>query len=319
MLIMVADACLSIGERDRCMELVSKVGKFLLPRKRILSHPDERYSVLLALYLKLGRLEQAKWLASMMTGINKANALATIAFYGEPIGRVYERCLQSALQYAKRSRSQNTMALIAGSLQKQGMPDRARDLIANIDKQYLSIGAASGVAVAMLDVGNIAGALGVIEDHCGSPDVFFYAQYARLRQFVSQVLPEHADAVEVLISRLRARAEGSLTERDRLLRYTRMLGIVAAHSRMEAEVLTEQILDAALADLDLRKGSTKHYFNRAAAHILFEVAMAIHEHGLLWDEKRRSKVRAHLESIPVHQGGVMQRLRSVPRVVQAVA
>jgi tetratricopeptide (TPR) repeat protein len=318
MLIMVADACHSIGERERCMELVSKVGKFLLPRKRLLSNRDERYTVLLDLYLKLGRLEQAKNLTALLTGINKANALAAIAFYGEPVGRVYERCLHSALQYAKRSRSQNTVALIAGSLQKQGLPDRARTLIASIEKQYLSIGAARGVAVAMLDAGDITGALGVIEHHCGSPDVFFYGQSAQLSQLLPQVLPDHADAVETLIGRLRAKAEGSMTERDRFVRYSRLVGVVAAYSRTKAEELVDEILGASLADLD-RKKDGKFYFNRAAAHILFEVAMAIHEHGLLWEGERMDKIRAHLESIPVHQGGVMGRLMSVTRTVQNVA
>jgi len=318
MLIMAADACHTIGEPDRCSELLSKVGKFLRPRKRLLSNRDERYTVLLDLYLKLGRLEQAKNLTALLTGINKADALAAIAFYGEPIGRVYERCLHSALQYAKRNRSQNTLAHIAGSLQKQGLPDRSRDLIASIDKQYLSIGAARCVAVAMLDAGNIAGALGLIEDQCGSPDTFFYEQSAQLRQMVPQVLPDHADDVKDLIGRLLAKASGSLTERDRFLRYSRMLGILAAYSRTEAERLADLILSTPLAGLDRRKGG-KFYFNRAAAHIMFEVAMAIHEHGLLWDEKRRGKFGAHLESIPVHQGGVMGRLRSVPRGVQAVA
>jgi len=319
MLIMVADACHSIGEQDLCSELLSKVGKFLRPRKRILSHPDERFDVLLNLYLKLGRIDRAKDLGALMTGTNKANALAAIAFYGEPIGRVYERCLQSALRYAKRSRSQNTMARIAGSLQKQGLPDRSRTLIASIEKQYLSIGAARGVAVAMLDAGNIVGALSVIESHCESPDMFSYQQSAQLRQLVSQVLPDQSDAVESMIRRLLAKANGSLTERDRLVRYSRMLGIMSAYSRTEAERLVDQILNTPLADLDCRKGNTKFFFNRAAAHILFEVAMAIHEHGLLWNENRRGRFRAHLESIPAHQGGVMGRLMSVPRVAQAVA
>jgi hypothetical protein len=320
MLIMVADAYHSIGERDRCMELLSRIGRFLLPRKRLLSHRDERFSVLLDLYLKLGLLERAKNLAALMTGINKAEALAAIAFYGEPIGRVYEMCLHSALRYAKRSRSQNTLALIAGSLQKQGLPDRARDLIASIDKRYLSIGAARGVAVAMLDACDIIGALGVIEHHYGSSDIFYHGQSDKLRQLVPQLLPDHADAVKDLIGRLLAKASGSLTERDRFVRYSRLLGIMAAYSRTEAERLVDLILNTPVADLDRRKGSAKFYFNRAAAHILFEVAMAIHEHGLLWDEGQRRRFRAHLNSIPVHQQrGIRDRLRSVPRVVQTVA
>ena len=320
MLVMVAEACNSIGERDRCSELLSKVGKFLLPRKRLLSHRDERFSVLLDLYLKLGKLDQAKWLAAKMTGVNKANALAAIAFYGEPMGHCYETCLYYALQYAKRSRSQITLAHIAGSLQKHGLPDRSRAMIASIDKQYVSIGAAWGVAVAMLDVGDIAGALGVIEDHCGSPDVFFYGQSAQLRQLVPRLLPDHAGAVRLLIGRLLAKASGSLTERDRFLRYSRMLGIVAAHSRTEAERLVDLILNTPLADLDRRKGIAKFYYNRASAHILFEVAMAIHEHGMLWDEKRSGKFRGHLESMPVHQQrGIRDRLRSVPSAAQPVA
>ena len=313
MLIMVAEACNTIGAQERCSELQSKIRKFLIPRKRLLSHWDERYTVLLDLYLKLGQLDQAKWLAAKLTGINKANALAAIAFYGEPMGHCYEMCLYYALQYAKRSRSQNTLALIAGSLQKQGLPDRARAMIASIDKQYLSIGGARGLAVAMLDAGDIAGALGVIEDHCGSPDTFYYGQSDQLKQLVPHLLPDHADAVKTLIGRLMAKASGSLTERDRFVRYSRMLGIVAAYSRCEAERLVDLVLSTPLAGLDRRKGSNQFYYNRASVHILFEVAMAVHEHGLLWDDNRRSRFQAHLASMPVHKGGIMDRLRSVPR------
>ena len=320
MLIMVAEACHSIGERGRCQEVLVKVEQYLRGRKRLISHQDERFDVLLSLYLKLGLLERAKSLGAKMTGIDKADALAAIAFYGEPKGRCYETCLYFSLRFAKRNRSPHTLALVAGLLAKQGMPDRARDLIASIDIRYISCEAALNVALAMLETGDTTGALAVLEEHCGSPDTFFYFHADQLKRLVTLLLPDHADVVADLIGRVWEEARECMTEKDRLLRYSRMVGLVAPHSQTEAEELVDLVLNAPLADLDRRMDGTKFFYNRVAACILFELAMGMDQFGLCLNEERSERFRDLLASMPVCEPRrYMDRFRPASAIAQSVA
>jgi hypothetical protein len=59
--------------------------------------------------------------------------------------------------------------------------------------------------------------------------------------------------------------------------------------------------DARLSDLDRRSGKSNLSTNLYSTSILFELAMAIDEHRLVWTDLVREKFQTHLHSIPVLQ------------------
>jgi hypothetical protein len=78
----------------------------------------------------------------------------------------------------------------------------------------------------------------------------------------------------------------------------RLAGLVALASKVEAEVIVDQVLDTRVGGL----GRTERgWGNREAECLLFELLLGIDDHGLRWDENRRDRIRAHLEAIPVRQ------------------
>jgi hypothetical protein len=109
-----------------------------------------------------------------------------------------------------------------------------------------------------------------------------------------------AEYTTALIADLAA-TDGFFRRGDRLLKLTRCVSQCALYSPAEADALVNMILDARLGELDRRSGKLQFSSNRYFTSILFELAMAIDEHGLCWMDIQREKFRAHLHSIPILQ------------------
>src|SRR6266567_2411096 len=155
MLIMVADACYSIGEVARCRELLVDVRSYYQDRQRRLSHEDGPFDVLQALYLKLDDVDAARDLTLKMKGLMKANALVAIAFHKKPFWQFEKEELHRAYLYWKRYGYESPMAQIAELITKEGFHLRGMVCyLARIKTPAIAFEATLNVVNALLETGN---------------------------------------------------------------------------------------------------------------------------------------------------------------------
>jgi len=298
MLIMTADACHGIGENARCRELLDQVERYLRGRKRPLSQEDWTFDVLHALYLKLGDVDAARELIPKLQGVLKVDALVATVFHRKPFWKFEGDDLHHALMYCERFGYEYPLTKIAKGMGEEGLFFRARSILGRVQNRKLHLEGTLDIAISLLQDEKVAEALEMLEPLWSVPTSVFEGNLDRAKSLVALLLPSHGDFVWNLLRRVREELELDMSEGDRLLKYTRFIGLVAAYSKSEADELVDVILGAPLADLD-RARTGAILFSRSAPRILFEVAMAVEEHSLRWNEERRTVFRGHLEAVPV--------------------
>lgn len=296
--IMIADACRTIGEMDRCRELLEEIRWYYQDRKRRLSQEDGPFDVLHSLYLKLGDVHAAKTLVSKLKGVFKANALVELAFYQKPYMRCGESELHSVHLFCKRYGVEYPLARIAELMTRTGLYLRGKcAYLPRIKTPAIALEGTLDVLVALLETGNTSDGLKLLQTLCTSATTFFYYQQERVQRLVSLLLPEHRDVAKLLLDRVLDEANKVNAFRDRFLRYTQYAGLVVPYSRLKAEEMVDLVLAHPVTDLGHRGNGPKLFFNRTGVCIMYELAMVVNEHGLRWDEDRKVLFRNYMAVI----------------------
>jgi len=295
-LAMVADVSHAIGETNRCMDVLRTIGPYIQQRKRFRSVEDSFATTLVLLHLKIGRVEVALSIAERMTGFEKANAFAELAFHGQPANQCRESYLGTAIRIATRKGYEYYIAIIAALLAKNGQCDRSKQLVAGIVKNYVRFEAMLDIAIHLSEAGRTTEAISILDQLGEGADTYYYYCSDHLKRLIP-LLHEHRYVVREILDRIRAEAENESSAIERLLRITRMVGLVALYSRSEAEALVDLVLDAPLADLDRIEINPASSSNRASVCILNELLVAIAEHGLRFDIVRKLRFGVQLNSL----------------------
>lgn len=297
MMIMLADACHCIGEVTRCRELLEDVRSYYQDRKSRLSHEDGPFDVLHSLYLKLGEVDAAKALAAKMKGVIKVDALVATAFHLKPFWKFERGELHDVSLYCKRYGYEYPLAKIAELMAKEGFYLRGKCYISSIKTSSIVFEGTLSMAIALLENGKPADALKILQTLYCSTGTFFYYQPEKVRRLLSLLMPDHRDAVALLLNRVRDEANEVNAFRDHYLRYTRLVGLVAQYSFDEAEALIDLVLDHPVTDLGHGGKGPKFFFNPTGVCIIYELAMVVEEYGLRWDENRREQFRNYMVAL----------------------
>lgn len=290
LLTITADVAIQLGESELANILVPQVSDYVHHRKRFVASSDERFDLLVTLYLKLGMVDEATDLAQKFTSVQKADALAELVA-STTLEHDRDWYIAEALRLGRRLKSEYTLAKVADVLCYHGDFSRANEIITTLERPEIWFEAKVGYAVRLLEAGRLDDTVSVLEELGNSSSTFYYFNGDQIARLVSLLVDGNAGIARTLIDRVKAEADQQGNEKDRLLRLTRMVGVMARYSRDEAGQLLDTVLAGKLTGLDRRCAGWQ---NPTRLCILMELMLTATDHALEWTVGRRETIRAHL-------------------------
>lgn len=291
LLTITADVAVQVGEAELANRLVTRVSDYVRNRKRFRSSCDERFDLLVPLYLKLGMVDEAIDFTQKLTALQKADAFTELAA-NTIVRKDRAQYIGEALRIGRRLRSEYTLVNVADVMCRHGDFCRASELIRHLAEPSVSFEGKANYGVRLLDAGRLDGTVSVLEELGNSSPTFYYFNHHQIGRLVSLLVDGNAGVARTLINRVRAEADHQPKEKDRLLRLTRMVGLVAMYSRDEAEILVDTILKAELTGLDRRRAGWQ---NPTCLCILMELLLTVVDRNINLRVHHITHVRRILE------------------------
>lgn len=289
----VASLCNDIGEHERCDLLLRKVAEYVESVTKFGTSVVYNYWVgdLFSLYLRLGMVDDAESLAAKMIGSQRRDALATLAFHGQPYGQ----CLESILHTVMKHSGEYSKALVASLMIQNDQFGRATALLREITQStYLRYEPMLEMVKCMLQRADASGALEMLDRLLATPHaVTIHSDH--LGQICTMLQDSHGDMLHRVLDHVSRTVETNKSRLRRLALMAKLVRFLAPYSRGSAEAAVDQLLDSYTADLNQGAANTADRVPVA----LHTVAIAIDKHGLGWKDERREMFRQILARVPV--------------------
>ena len=293
----VAEVCANIGERERGDLLLRKVAEYVESVPRFGASIRENYWLydLFTLYVRLDMVDAAEILAAKMVGEQRADALATLAFLGQPDGQ----CNESLLATAMERTSEYTKALVASLMIQSGQFSRAVTVLNQITRStYIQNELLLEMVKYTLQRGDSSGALELLERLLATRNAIAIDS-EHLAPICALLQIDHGDMLHRVLEYVSRLVQTSKRRLTRLEGMAKLVGFLAPYSCVNAEAAVDQLLDACLVDLDQRKDNVSDMSLKTVPVALHAVAIDIDKHRLQWTDQRRERFRLILGIIPV--------------------
>jgi len=289
----VASTCSDIDEHERCDLLLRKVAEYVESTPRFGTSVVYNYWLgdLFALYMRLGMVDAAERLAGKMTGNQRVDALATLAFNGQADGECNESLLSTAMKHS----SEFSKALVASLMIENGQFAQAIALLDQITRStYLRNEPLFEMVKCMLQRGDATGALELLEGLLATPHAVSIDS-DHLAQICAMLQDSNGDMLHRVLDHVSRAVEMNTRSLTRLAGMGKLVGFLAPYAPDSAESAVEQLLDSCTATLDQ---GTDNATDRVPV-ALHTLAIAIDKHRLGWSDSRREMYRHILARVPV--------------------
>jgi len=289
----VASTCFDIGERERCDLLLLKVAQYVesVPRFGTSIVNDYWLGDLFALYLRLGMTDAAELLAFKMSGNQRIDALATLAFHGQSDCQCRESLLTTAMQRS----SESSKALVASLMIQNGQFTRATALLSQITRStYLRYEPMLEMVKCILQRGDASSALELLDRLLAIPHAV-PIDSDHLAHICTLLKDSHGDMLHRVLDHASRAVEMNTRRLTRLALMAKLVGFLAPYAPDRAEAAVNQLLDSCTAGLDQGAANTTDRVPVA----LRTLALAIDMYRLQWTDGRRETFRNILSRVPV--------------------
>ena len=292
----VADVCIDIGERDLCEWLVRNVTKYIDTQSHFRTSIRENYWVydLFTLYLHLEMVHAAEILAAKMVGSQRVDALATLAFHGQPDGQCNEFLLATIMERS----GAYTKALVASLMIRSGQFSRATVLLDQISQTYIRDEPLLEMVKCMLQRNDSSGALDLLERLLATPNAIS-VDSEHLVPICAMLHDNHGEMLNRVLGCVSSAAQASKSRCVHLEDMTALVGVLASFSPDRAEEAADQLFDACMAEIERGKNNVSDMSLKTVPVALHTVAIDIDKYGLSWTDRRREMFRQILGRIPV--------------------
>lgn len=288
-----ASTCFDIGEQVRCDKLLRRVAEYVESVPRFGTSVVYNYWVgdLFALYLRLDMVDAAELLAAKMSGSQRVDALATLAFHGQSDGQ----CNESLLSTAMERSGEYSKAMVASLMIQNGQFARATALLREITRSpYLRCEPILGMVKCMLQRGESSGALELLDQLLATPHAVSIDS-DHLYPICAMLQDGHGDMLYRILDHVSLAVQMNRSRLRRLALMTKLVGFLAPYSRVRAEKTVDELLYACMAVLDQGVGNVTDMVPVA----LHTLAITIDKDGLGWSDSRGEMFRYILARVPV--------------------
>jgi len=240
-------------------------------------------------------VDAAESLAAKMVGSQRVDALATLAFHGQPDGQ----CNESLLATAMERTSEYTKALVASLMIRSGQFGRATALLDQITRSAnIRDEPMVEMVMCMLQRGEASGALTLLGRLLATPNAI--AVDSKYLVPICALLHEnHADMLHRVLECVSKSAQASKRRLTRLEDMATLAQVLAPYSPDSASEVVDQLLDACMVEIERGKDNVCDMSLNTVPKAMCNVAVAIDRYGLPWTDRRREFFRQILGRIPV--------------------
>ena len=291
----VASVCNDIGERERCDLLLRKVAAYVESVPRFGRSVVHNYWLgdLFALYLRLERVDAAESLAAKMSGSQRVDALAMLAFHGQSDGQ----CNESLLATAMERTNAYSKALVASLMIQNSQFARAAVLLDQITQSYIRDEPLLEIVKCMLQRGEASGALELLDRLLATPHAVAIDS-DHLAPICAQLHGSHGGMLRKALDHVSKAVEMNTSRLRRLAGMAKLVGFLAPYAPDSAEEAVDQLFDACMAEVDRGKGNVCDMSLTTVPVGLHRVALDIDRHGLGWSNERQELFQQILGRIP---------------------